>query len=209
MKLIGITQRVEIVPSYNERRDCLDQQWFKLAEELNILATPLPNVPKDEAVELVDRLNLDGVILSGGNTITEYSKPSDVVAPERDAFEEAIVSHAIKNDLPILAVCRGMQFINVLFGGKLVKVTNHAAVTHAITKSTHEYEFPDTVNSYHNWGINRSSLADGLIPLAFDLQNNIEAFKHEEHRILGIMWHPERETPFNNIDISLIEKFLV
>jgi gamma-glutamyl-gamma-aminobutyrate hydrolase PuuD len=209
LKLIGITQRVELVSSYNERRDCLDQQWFKLAEKLNLLATPLPNVPADAALELVNRLNLDGVILSGGNTITEYSNPSDLVAPERDAFEEAIVSHAIANDLPILAVCRGMQFINVLFGGKLLKVENHVGGTHAIAESTHGYEFPDTVNSYHNWGIDSSSLADGLIPLAYDLQDNIEAFKHEEHRILGIMWHPEREIPFNNINISLIENFLV
>ena len=46
MKLLGITQRVETVsPPHNERRDCLDQRWWDVAQALGFVPVPLPNVP--------------------------------------------------------------------------------------------------------------------------------------------------------------------
>ena len=44
MKLLGITQRVDIANSYGERRDCLDQRWFELIYSLGLVPVPLPNV---------------------------------------------------------------------------------------------------------------------------------------------------------------------
>ncbi len=68
MKLVGITQRVERIDSYDERRDCLDQRWHLVAEKMGWLLVPLPNVAPERARILVETQRLSAVILSGGNT---------------------------------------------------------------------------------------------------------------------------------------------
>ena len=100
-----------------------------------------------------------------------------------------------------------MQLINIKLGGNLSPVKAHVATRHFIVNNNN-IEMPKTVNSYHNWGISSGDLATNLIPLAFDLDGNIEAFESHTHNILGIMWHPEREQPFNSSDIRLIKRYL-
>ena len=63
MKRIGITQRVDFVSSYGERRDALDQQWYTLLLEIDALPVPLPNLPPDLIPEVIQSLKLDGVCL--------------------------------------------------------------------------------------------------------------------------------------------------
>ena len=53
MKRIGITQRVEVIEAYGERRDCLDQRWQEVASALNCMLLPLPNLPGDHIDVLV------------------------------------------------------------------------------------------------------------------------------------------------------------
>ena len=70
------------------------------------------------------------------------------------------------------------------------------------------YQLPKLVNSYHSWGIDANGLAKDLDIIAVDNDGNIEAFEHKKKKLLGIMWHPEREIPFNKLDIQLIKRFL-
>ena len=209
MKRLGITQRVEIISSYNERRDCLDQRWSTLSSKLGYIPIPLPNNFNDNIVEIVESLNLDGIIFSGGNSISNLEKNLKDAAPERDNFEISLLKESLKFNIPILGICRGMQIINIFFGGKLSPVINHVAVNHELQleKGYSKY-ISKKVNSYHSWGIKFSEMASDFIPIAKDNQNNVEAFIHKNLKISGIMWHPERENPFNEKDIKLIKKLL-
>ncbi len=208
MKRIGITQRVERIQNYSERRDCLDQRWSSFAFELGYIPIPLPNITEDKASKLLDALNLDAILLSGGNSITSFDATASDIAPERDTFESKLLDAALEHNTPIMGVCRGMQMINAHLGGEQALVSEHIAVHHPITLVNKNYQLPEVVNSYHHWGIPADKLAEDLNIIAVDRDGNIEAFEHKDKKLLGIMWHPERENPFNPLDIQLIKRFL-
>lgn len=210
MKRIGITQRVESIETYKEKRDCLDQRWFSLVLALNCIPVPLPNIEPEYVSQLLDALQLQGVIFSGGNTLTEVDKAAPDAAPERDNFEAALIDECMKRSLPILGICRGMQMINLHFGGGLVPVENHIATEHAIQFDGNLASIlSSSVNSYHGWGISASELATTLRPIATDPDGYVEAFVHRKEKLTGIMWHPEREEPLKSEDLNLIRKYLL
>lgn len=203
--LIGITQRVEEIKSYGERRDCLDQQWSKLVEVLGGIPLPLANCV-DDVAGYVQGLGLSAVIMSGGNDLADLSDCSNP-APERDAFEMALLNYSEKASLPVLGVCRGMQVINAYCGGELINVSGHVAQRHPLDDCDVRLQYSD-VNSFHNRGIVQSGLGAGLRPLAYSEDGHIEAFEHGSFNWTGIMWHPERETPFNDVDLQFISEAL-
>ena len=208
MKRIGITQRVEQVENYAERRDCLDQRWTELVWQLGYILVPLPNLLSSQVPELLNGLKLDAILLSGGNSIARLDPAASDAAPERDALEEAVLKEALKRDIAVLGVCRGMQMINLCLGGKIIPVKGHVGVPHKLSTIDESYPLPQTVNSYHNWGISKNGLARDLKPLAVDAGGNIEAFSHVHKQVFGIMWHPERELPFVSSDIELLKRIL-
>lgn len=208
MKRIGVTQRVEIVKEYNERRDCLDQRWADFLFNLGYIAVPLPNVMPARVSSLVKALQLDAVLLSGGNSIARLNPTAVDAAPERDAFEETLLSVVSEEPLPIIGVCRGMQMINLYYGGGVTKLSNHVATRHQLITQSDSYVMPRQVNSYHHWGIPPDALSSQLRSLACDTEGLIESFDSKTQRLLGIMWHPEREMPYSNIDLNLFKAFL-
>ena len=209
MKRLGITQRVDITKKYDERRNCLDQRWSLLTNQLGYFPLPLANVQAELVSDYVESLNLDGLLLSGGNSIASLCPSADDAAPERDAFELALISEALSRGIPIVAVCRGMQILNIYMGGRLSPIENHVGVRHAIISTGSPYPLPETTNSFHNWSIAADDLAESLTPIATDENGNIEAFQHTRKKLLGVMWHPEREHPLNELDIQLIKSFLL
>ena len=88
-KRIGLTQRVEVVPGYGERRDCLDQRWAGLMIGLGFCPIPLSNDVLDVPAYL-EALQMDGVVLTGGNDLVEAAG-SERTAPERDRFEHLLL----------------------------------------------------------------------------------------------------------------------
>ncbi len=205
MKKIGLTQRVETVESYGERRDCLDQQWTAFIEALPAIPLPLPNLHSCPG-ELIDELDLDGIILTGGNTLAEYASATANAAPERDATEEALLVHCIEKGIPLIGACRGMQLLNHHFGGKLIGMEGHTAVRHPIelicVETCPGFSAAQEVNSYHDLGINLEGLASVLQAFALGPGNSVEALKHESLPLWGVMWHPEREVPFTGEDLD-------
>ncbi len=209
-KRIGITQRVTRHPVYNETVDCLDTNWVKLLTSLKILPIPISLISHNSVNEIWKELKLDGLILSGGNTLADYADktdPSENISIERDEYEKALLKVALSTDTPVLGVCRGLQLINVYYTGQLKKVKGHAGTKHSLIpeNSTHHFEIPSEVNSYHNYGIPRKYLGKGLIPFAHDDDDNIEAFYHPKDKVLGIMWHPERANITLDTDCKLIK----
>jgi gamma-glutamyl-gamma-aminobutyrate hydrolase PuuD len=191
---VGLTQRVEDLPGIGERRDCLDQRWSLLLEDIGAAAIPLPNLHRVDAAYL-DRIGIDAVILTGGNdiaTLPGSTKP----APERDAFEKGLLDYCAARRLPVLGICRGMQFMQHVSGGPLVRVEGHVATEHRLiwAPAPPLDPAPEVVNSYHDYALPRSGLAADFNELAWTEDGTVEAFRHKTLPWIGIMWHPERET---------------
>ena len=207
MKILGISQRIENIEEYSEIRDSLDQSWTRLISSLNFLPIPLPNLVSP--YNFIESLKPSAIILSGGNTINKIDKEDPSSSIRRDKFEEDILSIAIEKGIPVVGVCRGMQMINLFFKGSMSKSKSHVGVQHNIDfKGKYSKFNARLVNSYHKWCISESDLGNSLIPFAIAEDKTIEGFYHKDYPIFGIMWHPEREEPYNNYDINLLKKFL-
>ena len=195
VKIILYTQRVEVIESYGERRDCADQNIPRFIEACGYLPIPLPNI-RNIAEKLIEQIQPSGIILTGGNSLAKYGGD----APERDEAERRILDVSIEHDIPVYGFCRGMQVILDYFGCELEQVQGHVAVHHKILGILGGLE----VNSFHNQACYR--VKDPLEVLAQTQDGVIEAVRHKDKRILGTMWHPEREKPFPISDIQQIQK---
>lgn len=196
MKIVGITARVDINNEHQERRDCLDQRWLSFLNLCGIQAVILPN--NTTSLSLLPKL--DGVIFSGGNTLTKYGGS----APERDALEKDILSWATLRSLPIMGVCRGMQVMIDYAGGALIETPSHVNQKHSIKVTTSGTS--RMVNSYHAFGSETAPQSYDVCARSED--NILEAIKHKSLPFYGIMWHPEREEKFVQEDIDLfVEMF--
>ena len=207
MKRIGITQRVEVVAAYGERRDCLDQAWARLFSLFELDLVPVPNT-LDDVAGWARRQALDGLVLSGGNDLANLPGATKT-APERDVCERELLSWAASVQLPLLGVCRGMQMINFYFGGTLFKVVGHVATHHRVNTLNDDKLFNNysIVNSYHDWGIDFAGLAAGLQATVLAEDKTIEAFRHDSLPWFGVMWHPERDnSPSNEQDLVLLDE---
>ena len=197
-------------PDYDETLAYLDINWFKLVELIGALPLPIPLLSEGLSSEILDDLELDGIIFSGGNSLSIYesrSLESKKLSEKRDRLEFELLRCALKKQSPVLGVCRGMQLINNYFNGSCIKLDGHAATRHKIFKNSYNKTINhQEVNSFHNYGITIDGLGSDLLAIAHDSENNIEALQHKEYRILGIMWHPERENPFKEKDLDLIKR---
>lgn len=203
---VGITQRVESVSDYSETRDSLDQRWYELFEALGMKVLPIPNGLQDINTWL-NEMKCDAFILTGGNDISGLEESKNT-SPDRDHTEFALLKYSYDLSIPVFGVCRGLQVMNIFFGGKLQRVSGHAATSHSIKfcfDQSKNWESKE-VNSFHEWGISKDNLAKELIPCAYDDDGNIEAAMNRELKWLGVMWHPERNVIFDNFDLELLEK---
>jgi gamma-glutamyl-gamma-aminobutyrate hydrolase PuuD len=193
---IAISQRVTVLLDREERRDAIDQRWFDFFHQCDLLPILIPN-HKTLAAKILNQTPVKGVLLTGGNDLISYGGD----APERDSTELYLLQYCMEKNLPLLGVCRGMQLIQDHFGVKLAKVTNHVATIHKIKFQNKEIE----VNSFHNF-----AALDSTEDLRIIGQSNdevVEAIEHQHFPIQGIMWHPERNSPFQEFDINFVKSF--
>ena len=156
---------------------------------------------------------LDGLLFSGGSDLdpeaygAEAHPETNGVRPERDQAELALLEAALARDMPVLAVCRGSQVLNVALGGDLVQhlpeVVGHERHKHtpgvfadhdvdvvAGTKLQALVGDHAPVKSHHHQGFGR--LGDGLREAARADDGTIEAVEDPKRRFaLGVLWHPE------------------
>lgn len=195
MKAVAITQRVSAVPAYGERRDCLDQAWTRFLAACGLLPVLLPNVV-DAALALCERAGIAGLVLTGGNDLAVLGGD----APERDAVENALLDLAERRRLPVLGICRGMQVIQQRFAIPLRRVEGHVAQRQVIRINGE----PQEVNSYHHFAAFDSRSPLDVWAVADD--GVVKAIHHSAQPITGIMWHPERSTPFSPADVALFRR---
>ncbi|MDE6054909.1 MAG: gamma-glutamyl-gamma-aminobutyrate hydrolase family protein [Lachnospiraceae bacterium] len=192
-KIVIYTQRIEIIESYGERRDCADQRISQFLETCGYIPVPVSNVISDLAA-FVDAVNPVGILFTGGNSLEKYGGD----APERDITDHQLVEIALYKNIPLYGFCRGMQSVLDYFGCSLGNVTGHVAVRHMIDGIWGKRE----VNSYHNQACRE--LKKPLQVMAQSEDGVIEAAAYPEKKIIVTMWHPERETPFQEMDIMRV-----
>ena len=163
------------------------------------------------ALEATSRL--DALVLAGGPDVdpARYgAAPHPRTAPsrpERDAWELALAAAALDQERPVLAVCRGMQLLNVALGGTLVQhlpdVVGHDGHApgpgergeHAVSIDGDSalgavLGTRTTVPTYHHQGLDR--LADGVEPVAWADDGTVEAVALAGHpQVMAVQWHPE------------------
>jgi putative glutamine amidotransferase len=168
--------------------------------------------PSEEAVE--ETLDaLDGLLFSGGSDLgpetygQEAHPQTKGVVPERDRGELALLQAALARDMPVLAVCRGSQVLNVALGGDLVQhlpdVVGDEKHKHTLGEyADHDVTVePETrlgsllgdrapVKSHHHQGFGR--VGEGLQAAARAEDGTLEALEDPSKRFaLGVLWHPE------------------
>jgi putative glutamine amidotransferase len=121
----------------------------------------------------------------------------------RNRLDNYYLRLAIKKKIPFLGICYGAQFIANFFKSKIKKKINHSNKIHNITLISNKKIF---VNSYHDYSI--TTLGAPLSIIANSNDGSIEAFRHVDKRILGIMWHPERYNKIKKFDLDFIKKYL-
>ncbi len=134
--------------------------------------------------------------------------------PGRDDFEFSLLDAALRQDMPVLAICRGHQLLNVCLGGSLlqhIESGQHTADyrTEGYPSRSHEGDVPAgtrlrswfgagrvMVNSRHHQAVTPERLAPGLVAAALSGDGFVEAAESSRHSwVVGVQWHPEREEP--------------
>jgi len=146
-------------------------------------------------------IKLDLIISLGGNTLISLKQNNANYM--RNRLDNYYLRLAIKKKIPFLGICNGAQFIANFFKSKITKKINHSNTIHKITLISNKKIF---VNSYHDYSITK--LGNSLNILAKSEDGSIEAFKHINKKILGIMWHPERYKKIKKFDLKFINKNL-
>lgn len=177
--------------------------------EKYISALPTKVVTSLSMGELSD---CDALVLPGGGDITpaffgEINHGSRNIDTELDIIQFQALDYALRRRIPILGICKGMQIINVAFGGTIIQDLPTSALHHYNQQDSYHttiisensclhqlYGKEALVNSAHHQGINR--LGTGLqIIQRCPFDNCPEAIVHKKLPILGLQWHPERLSP--------------
>ena len=231
--LIGITTSVTVDKS--PERAYVNIAYIRAVQDaggIPLLLPPHLTAPVQAA--LWERL--DGLVLTGGGDIdparfgqARHPKTDDV-APARDELELALTRRALDEDVPLFAICRGIQVLNVALGGTLVQdlpSERPSSIAHTQREPRHESthavkvmgegtrlgrvlgSLEVSVNSMHHQAIDR--LGFGLREVAWSPDGVIEGVElpGDDHFVLGVQWHPEElvghDQAARNLFTALVE----
>ena len=189
---------------------------IQAAGGLAMMLPPDPHVVQAPD-EVLDRI--DGLILAGGADIDPASYGAErhpltgATSSERDSFEIALTRRAVERDMPVLGICRGMQLLNVAFGGTLIQHVpdevghqDHRRHLGSFDGADHEVrlspgslaadaagEAVHRTLSHHHQGV--ASIGEGLAVTGYSSLDELpEALEAPRRRfVLGVQWHPEAD----------------
>jgi putative glutamine amidotransferase len=196
---------------WHEPADLLPVNYAEGVRAAGGVALLLPPGDPDTAGAVLD--GIDGLLLSGGADVDPERYGADrhlatgAPRPDRDAWEIGLVHGALQRDLPVLAVCRGMQVLNVALGGTLCQhlpdevgseahcpvVGEHGRHTVRTDEGSAVAAMlgPQTeVATYHHQSVDR--LGSDLVATAWAEDGTVEAIEAPSRRwVVGVQWHPE------------------
>jgi len=210
----GSHQRVQW-GSFDTEAALVKSAYVRWIMKAGAAAVVLPPGPPELAESLVD--HLDGLILTGGSDVdplhygAEPGPHTQKPDPERDESELALLRAATDRDVPILAICRGIQLLNVARGGTLhqhlpdlVGHPGHSAPPGSYGRHTVRAvegtrlatvmgTGPVTVPTQHHQAVDR--IGAGLVVSARAEDETVEALEDPDRNFLiGVQWHPEEGT---------------
>lgn len=225
--LIGLSTYLERATQgvWDVRASFLPAQYLTSVAASGGVAMLLP--PQDEQMADAAIAGLDGLILTGGADVQPelYGAPrhpsTDAARVDRDAWELALLRAAERRRMPVLAICRGLQLVNVarggtlhqhlpeslgtdrykLGGGRFAENDVDVAAGTALADALGAGEF--RVHSYHHQGIDR--LGEGLTVSARTDDGLVQAFEDTTHGYLvGVQWHPEENADNRHLFAGLV-----
>jgi putative glutamine amidotransferase len=203
---------IGITTSWDDGTQRLDRRYVTAVERAGGLPLPLPLLDTDAArAAMVERL--DGLVIIGGPAVTEglvgqLPEELDPPSDERAAADRAWLERCWTAGFPILGICYGMQLLNAMAGGTIygdVEARHDGARTHSQKRggTTHPVTLDPnsrlydllgvetvTVNTRHLQAL--ASVGEGFTVAATAPDGVIEAVEHENGRIFGVQFHPER-----------------
>ncbi|MCP2635384.1 gamma-glutamyl-gamma-aminobutyrate hydrolase family protein [Microbacterium sp. HD4P20] len=227
--MIGLTTYLEQAKQgvWDVRAAFLPEQYFDAVAASGGIAVLLPPQPGPDAAAPAVLDGLDGLILTGGLDVepslygAERHPSTDPGRPDRDAWELALFRGAEERRMPVLAICRGLQLVNVARGGTLhqhlpealgteryrvgggVFATNEVQVQDGSRLAGLVGRGPIEVHSYHHQGVDR--LGDGLVVTARTDDGLVQAFESDgEGYLVGVQWHPEENREDRRLFAGLV-----
>lgn len=191
-----------------------------------------PVLPLRQVLEGLDGLLLTGAVsnIEPHHYSDESSYEGNLLDPRRDATNLPLIPLAIEMGVPVLAICRGFQEVNVAFGGSLYQKVHEQpgfmdhrenrddppdvqygpahdiALVPGGVLATLVGDTRATVNSLHGQGVRR--LGEGLVVEAQAPDGLIEAFRHDGAAfMLAVQWHPEWKVAENPFYLALFRAF--
>jgi putative glutamine amidotransferase len=220
-----ITQR-HTQNSQGEWIDSLENSYTRFFESLGVSIIPVSNAtnlePRTEA------FNVAGIILTGGGDVDPElygsgANPALAVSKQRDTVEAKLLNVAVERKLPVLGICRGMQFINVFFGGKLLQSIGElegserhpcpgihdVRISDSPLAACFQIDETFSTNSYHRQAVIPTGLGGGLSAFAQACAPElIEGIYHRALPVAGVQWHPERPGSATTLDRLLLAAFI-
>ena len=213
---------------------CVNMSYIKALVDAG--ATPLPIPVTDDPSRAAEYIDLiDGLLIPGGQDITPALFGKDPIPQvtymivAQDRMEMELLRLAEKKGIPVFGVCRGLQLMNITFGGGLIQdihAEKKATVCHKQdlsirSQATHSATMlegslleellgkePLYVNSYHHQALD--DVAPGFTVSATAADGIIEAIENREKNLYAVQWHPEemyvRYPRFANLFRYLVEQ---
>ncbi|WP_190124411.1 gamma-glutamyl-gamma-aminobutyrate hydrolase family protein [Streptomyces inusitatus] len=206
--LIGVTTYLNPAAwgLWNMPAALLPAQYPALVQRAGGLAAMIPPDPDPDSAPAV-LARLDALIVAGGADVeprrygAERDPRTGPAAPERDAWELALIHAALAARVPLLGICRGMQLLNVALGGTLRQhldghtggegvFTSHTVKPVPGTRYASIVPYATEVPSYHHQAVDR--VAEGLTVSAYAEDGTVEAVEVASGGWgVGVQWHPE------------------
>lgn len=208
MFLPGGPYRVAVARWEHIPGERLENYWRRTQEaELEVLDLSSPGLQRAgaHALMLTGGIDVDPA-LYGEEPHPEVTETNAA----RDEFEMSLLDEALERDMPVLAICRGHQLLNVAFGGSLLQhIESRAHEDVDLVSTEHDVTLvPGTrlhraygverlhVNSRHHQAVTPDRLAPGLTVSATTDDGLVEGFESVNHTwVVGVQWHPERPDP--------------
>ena len=200
--------RLAPATQYREDRDAISHDWLRFLARHDITPVLVPN-NVSVASKLVSEMQPRRILLTGGDNVGAKDGQTVLV---RDQVETVLLDYALESGARVLGTCRGLQFINVYFGGEVTEDLKSAVIDETHVGERHRIVLAangrsEIVNSFHDQGVLEHQVARDLAVFARSDKGVVEGLRHGSLPILAVQWHPEREGSASRLDEELMSEW--